>query len=78
MINMASRYFILPVLAAIVIGSLPVPADAGRSANAASGCDVAVTTVTDPVLRASFKDFERTQSAAAAKVCAIYANSVAR
>ena len=75
MINMVSRYCILPVLAVLVIGALPAPADAGRSAVAASGCGPALTSVTDPVLRASFKDFERTQSVGAAKVCAIYANS---
>lgn len=74
MISMASRYFILPVLAAIVIGSLLGPADAGRSAAAASGCGP--VSVTDPVVRASFDDFARTQSAAAAKVCAIYNNSM--
>ena len=77
MISMGARYGILPVLAAIVIGALPVPADAGRSATAASSCGPAFASMTDPQLRASFTAFERTQSAAAAKVCAIYLNSAA-
>lgn len=76
MVSTAARYFTLPVLAAVVIGSLPVSADAGRSSNVASCYGSAMSSVTDPVLRASFKDFERTQSVAAAKICAIYANSV--
>lgn len=75
MISMALRHFILPALAVIVVGSLPVAADAGRSAVVASGCGPALASVTDPGVRASFDDFARTQSAAAAKVCAIYMNS---
>jgi hypothetical protein len=76
MISMAPRFFILPIVALIVIGSLPAtaPADA-RSGAAGLGCGPAIVSVTDSAVRASFQDFERTQSAAAAKVCAIFANS---
>jgi hypothetical protein len=76
MTKLSPRYFILPLMALIVIGSLPAPADTGRIAGAA-GCGPALTSVTDPVLRASFAQFDRRQSAAAAKICAIYRNSMA-
>ena len=75
MIRMTPRYFILPILALIVIGSLPAPADSGRTA-VSGGCGPALSTIADPALKSSFDNLERTQSAAAAKVCAIYRNSM--
>ena len=75
MIKFSPRYFILPLIALIVIGSLPAPADSGRSGRAAS-CGPALTSITDPAMRASFEQFERSQSAAAAKICSVYRNSM--
>jgi hypothetical protein len=75
MIRFSPRFFILPLLALVVIGSLPAPADSGRAATGAS-CGPALASLSDPSLRATFERFERTQSAAAAKVCAIYRNSM--
>jgi hypothetical protein len=75
MIKFSPRYFILPLLALVIIGSLPAPAaDTARAGN--SGCGPAISSVTDPAMRASFERFERSQSAAAAKVCAIFRNSM--
>lgn len=67
---------VLPLLAVLAIGSWIAPADAARTASGAITCGPAVASITDPVLRQSFEQLDRTQSAAAAKVCAIYTNSV--
>ena len=75
MIRFSPKYFILPILALVVIGSLPAPADSGRVANG-SGCGPAISTITDPGMRAAFDRFDRTQSTAAAKICALYRNSM--
>jgi hypothetical protein len=75
MSKLSPRYFILPLLALVVIGSLPAPADSGRAARN-SGCGPALANITDPALRATFDQFERSQSAAAAKICALYRNSM--
>ena len=75
MIKLSPRYFILPLIALVVIGSLPAPADTGRAAQNNS-CGPALASITDPTMRASFDTFERSQSAAAAKICAIYRNSM--
>jgi hypothetical protein len=75
MIRFSPRYFVLPILALVVIGSLPAPADSGRTPNG-SGCGPAIASVTDPGMRAVFERFERSQSAAAAKICAIYRNGM--
>jgi hypothetical protein len=71
MIKFSPRYFLLPLIALVVIGSLPAPADSGQQGN---GC-ASVVAVQDPDLKASFERFERSQSAAAAKVCAFFRNS---
>ena len=76
MIRFSPRYFLLPVIALIVIGSLPAPADSGRADDRASGCGPAIASIQDASLRATFERFDRTQSAAAAKICAIYRNSM--
>jgi hypothetical protein len=75
MIKLSPRYFILPLIALVVIGSLPAPADSGRAARN-SGCGPALASITDPALRATFDRFERSQSAAAAKICAVYRNNM--
>ncbi len=67
---------VLPLLAALAIGSWVAPADAARTASNAISCGPAVASITDPVLRQSFEQLDRTQSVAAAKVCAIYTNSL--
>jgi hypothetical protein len=75
MIRFSPRYFLLPLMALVVIGSLPAPADSGRAATA-GGCGPAMSSFKDKSLQASFERFERSQSAAAAKICAIYRNSM--
>ncbi len=75
MISFSPRYFLLPLIALVIIGSLPAPADTGRAGATASGCGPAISSFKDPGLQASFERFERSQSAAAAKACAIYRNS---
>ena len=76
MIRMTPRYFILPILALIVIGSLPAPADSGRPASTAGSCGPALSAIADPALKSSFDNLERSQSAAAAKICSIYRNNM--
>ncbi len=71
MIKISPKYFVLPVLALVVIGSLPAPADTGATSRSCGPAQV-----TDPAMRATFEQFERGQSAAAAKVCALYRNSM--
>jgi hypothetical protein len=75
MIKLSPRYFILPLIALVVIGSLPAPADSGRAAQN-SGCGPAMASITDPGMRAAFDRFERSQSATAVKICAVYRNSM--
>ncbi len=73
MIRFSPRFFLLPLLALVVIGSLPAPADTGNTG--AAGCGPGIARMTDPSMRATFERFERSQSAAAAKICALYRNS---
>lgn len=75
MIRLSPRYFILPLLALVVIGSLPAPAESGR-AETRGGCGPAVTHIVDPALRATMASFDRTQSAAAGRICDLYHNSL--
>ena len=77
MIRFSPRYFILPFMALVVIGSLPAPADSGRPAASGSACGPAITSMADPHMRAIFERFDRTQSAAAVKICALYRNNIA-
>jgi hypothetical protein len=74
MIRFSPRFFLLPLLALVVIGSLPAPADTGIGP--ARGCGPGIAQMADPGTLAAFERFERSQSAAAAKICAIYRNSV--
>jgi hypothetical protein len=75
MIKFSPRYFVQPLLALVVIASLPAPAESGR-AHARVGCGPAIGSIIDPTLRETFVRFDRTQSAAAAKVCALYHNNM--
>lgn len=77
MIRFSPRYLLLPLLALVVIGSLPAPADTGAAAGRAAGCGPAMASITDPGMRATFASFDRSQSAAAAKICAMYRNTAA-
>jgi hypothetical protein len=70
MIEFKPRYFILPGIALTLLAVLHAPADGGRAAHVC-GLDSA-----DPVIRASFAQFQRTQSRAAAKACAWAANTL--
>jgi hypothetical protein len=74
MIEFKPRYFVPPAVALTVLALLHAPADGGRSAR--SDCGPAWH-VADPGIRASFAAFQRRQSAAAVKVCAL-ANNNAR
>jgi hypothetical protein len=65
-------------LPTIILGLLPILAMTGETAPAGSlgsGCGVQAI---DPGVRAAFERFERTQSASAAKICALYLNSADR
>jgi hypothetical protein len=57
----------LPLLALVAIASFAV----GGSPSGTSGCGPAIA-IQDPDLRASLARFDRQQSPAARKVCAIY------
>ncbi len=73
MIKFAARYFILPLIALVVIGSLPAPAGSGARRDAA--CGPALSGATDRAgIRGSFEQFRRRQSAAADKICAVHRN----
>lgn len=65
----------LLVFAAILLALAAVPAPAGSAPDAAGTCGVSIR-IQDPDIRASFERFDRTQSAAAAKVCAYYRNDM--
>ena len=69
MIEFKPRFFVLPAIALTVLAMLHAPADGGRS----GACAVHTR---DAGLRASFAAFQRTQSATAAKVCAIASNTL--
>jgi hypothetical protein len=73
MIRLSPRFFLLPLLALVVIGSLPAPADTGNTGRVA--CGPGISRMADPAMRATYERFERSQSAAAAKICALYRNS---
>lgn len=72
MIKFSLRYFALPIVTVVIIGSLPMPTVAGGDDR--QGCAAAISRPQDPALRATFEKFERSQSAAAAKICALYRN----
>jgi hypothetical protein len=72
MITLSPRHFVLPLIALAIISSLPVPAASGRGDET---CGPAVHRVNDRALRAEFEAFDHTQSAAAAKICALYRNT---
>jgi hypothetical protein len=65
------RCFALPLLALAAIAALAVGERVESSAQRAGACGPAIA-IQDPGLRASFARFDRNQSAAAQKVCAIY------
>ena len=69
MIEFKPRYFFLPAIALTVLAMLHAPADGGR----AGGCAVQMR---DAGIRASFAAFQRTQSATAARACAIASNTL--
>lgn len=75
MIKLSPRFFILPLLALVVIGSLPAPADSGAAPESVA-CGPGFASIKDPVIRASFARFERTQSETASRICAAYHNSM--
>ena len=71
MIEFKPRYFVLPAIALTVLAMLHAPADGGRAASGACA-----TQMRDAGIAASFAAFQRTQSATAAKVCAIASNTL--
>jgi hypothetical protein len=68
MIEFKPRFFVLPAIALTVLAMLH-PADGGN--NGACG----VRPIADPGIRESFLNFERGQSATAAKICAVANNN---
>jgi hypothetical protein len=70
MIEFKPRSFVLPAIALIVLAMLHAPADGGRTS------DCAGLRTADAGIRASFRDFHRTQSAAAAKICQVASNTL--
>ena len=75
MIEFKPRFFVLPAIAITVLAMLHAPADGGRTAR--TDCGPAIQ-IADPGIRASFAAFGRSQSAAAGKACALYANNSVR
>jgi hypothetical protein len=65
------RCLALPLLALAVVAAIAAAGVAESRAERATACGPAIT-VQDPDLRASLARFDRHQSAAARKVCAIY------
>jgi len=59
-------------LAVVPLALAAAPAPAGSDAK---GCGLP-SVIADAGIRASFEQFDRTQSAAAAKVCALYLNTM--
>ncbi|HEY0442223.1 MAG TPA: hypothetical protein VGD36_19315 [Xanthobacteraceae bacterium] len=76
MTKLSPRFFVLPVLAVLVIGALPAPVETSRADAASSGCGPAIGQIADTGIRAALERFDRTQSAAAAKICAFYRNNL--
>lgn len=72
MIEFKPRYFVLPAIALTVLAMLHAPADGGRTGQ--GGC--LTQYIADPGICASFEAFARTQSSAAAKVCALASNNI--
>ena len=70
MIEFKPGTFVLPAIVLTVLAMLHAPADGGRATRA---CGLLAA---DPGIRASFGQFQRTQSPAAAKVCALAANNL--
>jgi hypothetical protein len=65
----------LLTLAVIVFTFAAAPAPAGSMADDVETCGLSIH-VQDPGLRATFARFDRNQSAAAARACALYRNEV--
>lgn len=68
MIEFKPRHFVLPAIALAVLAMLH-PADGGRAAP-----DACTTQSRDPGIAQSFASFARSQSATAAKICALASN----
>jgi hypothetical protein len=66
------------MLRAILLALLPVFAMTVETAPAGSQSTGCGTHAVDPGLRAAFERFDRHQSPAAAKICALYLNSTDR
>jgi len=73
MIEFKPRYFILPAIAVTMLAMLHAPADGGRGRTGTCG---ATAQIADFGIRASFAALERTQSATAARICALAANNL--
>jgi hypothetical protein len=67
----ALRPLVLPLIALMVISGIAAAGVVESRAERPASCGLAIT-VQDPDLRASFVRFDRQQSAAARKVCAVY------
>ena len=76
MIEFKPRYCVLPTIALTVLAMLHAPADGGRSARTGD-CGPALH-IADRGIRAGFEAFQRHQSVAAGKVCALANNNMPR
>jgi hypothetical protein len=63
------------ILALTLLPMLAMTAETAPAGSDPQGCGVRAI---DPGLRAAFAQFDRTQSAGAAKICALYLNSADR
>lgn len=73
MTRFTPRLFFLPLLALVVIGSLPAPAETGHVTG--TGCGPDVAQMSDRAIRAEFERMGQRQSATAARICSLYRNS---
>ena len=69
----APSLFFLPLLALVVVWSLPAPAETGIGAGAA--CGPGIAQMSDPGIRAEFERIMQRQSHTAARICHFYRNS---
>ena len=78
MLTMFVRGDTMRSLRIFLLALLPILAMTAETAPAGSETGSCGVRAVDPGLRAAFERFDRNQSAAAARICALYLNSAAR
>jgi hypothetical protein len=71
-----AAFMAAPLLALLLIASLPSPADSGQGMGQAATCGPAVA-IRDPEILRSFARFDAGQSAASQKICTIFRDDAA-